>query len=206
MTRTAEETTRAEGRLGPMRVGRGRCKGIPLKAIHANTGRLFGEKAQRALLEQVPSELREALSYGRIVASGWYPLSWLSAMHREAQVVTGSGGELSRRFGYLGAKESFSGVYQVFIGLMNPSFVISKTAVAFGKYYEIGHAESTLRSRGHAELRFQGCDGFDANLWLAVFGACEAVLELSGGRNIRVRVLEGGGDGETHATLGAYWT
>lgn len=184
----------------------GLCNGLPLRGMYSNLGVLFGSRGQRHILEQLPEDLAEGLAYGRIVAGGWYPIGWLSALHVAAQEVSGSGRELARKLGYMGSKSYFRGVHKVFISFMDPGFVIGKSPMVFRKYYDTGTAEVVERNSGNCLLRFSGCSGFDANLWQGLIGACEAVLELSGAKNIRLRAVSGGGDADTDAEVSAYWT
>ncbi|MCA9640181.1 MAG: hypothetical protein KC492_05775 [Myxococcales bacterium] len=184
----------------------GLCNGLPLRGVYGNLGTLFGSRGQQQILELLPGELAEGLAYGRIIAGGWYPISWLSALHEGAQELSGSGRELARKLGYMGSKSYFRGVHKVFISFMDPGFVIGKTPLIFRKYYDTGEALVVERNRGNCLLRFSGCSGFDANLWQGLFGACEAVLELSGAKNIRLRAVSGGGERDVAAEVSAYWT
>lgn len=184
----------------------GLCNGLPLRGMYSNLGVLFGSRGQQHILEQVPEDLAEGLAYGRIIAGGWYPIGWLSALHDAAQEVSGSGRELARKLGYMGSKSYFRGVHRVFISFMDPGFVIGKSPMVFRKYYDTGTAEVVERNSGNCLLRFSGCAGFDGNIWQGLIGACEAVLELSGAKNIRLRAVSGGGDADTDAEVSAYWT
>ncbi|MCA9628472.1 MAG: hypothetical protein KC766_12430 [Myxococcales bacterium] len=167
---------------------------------------LFGSRGQQQILEQLPEDLAEGLAYGRIITGGWYPIGWLSAMHVAAQDVTGNGRELARKLGYMGSKSYFRGVHKIFISFMDPGFVIGKSPLIFRKYYDTGDAAVVEQNRGNCVLRFTDCKGFDANLWQGLMGACEAVLELSGAKNIRLRAVSGGGDVDEDADVSAYWT
>ena len=200
----AEASSRARIRVQPVEAGL--CNGLPLRGVYANLGTLFGSRGQQQILEQLPEELAEGLAYGRIVAGGWYPIGWLSALHEGAQELSGSGRELARKLGYMGSKSYFRGVHKVFISFMDPGFVIGKTPIIFRKYYDTGEAVVVGKNRGNCVLRFSGCTGFDANLWQGLIGACEAVPELPGAKNIPLRAVSGGGDADADAEVSAYWT
>ena len=49
---------------------------------------------------------------------------------------------------------------------------------------------------GYCEAHYRGCVGFDRVLWENVLGGATAVLEAGGAKDVRVKAVRGGGDGD----------
>ncbi len=182
-----------------------RVNGLALKNRLKNLDDVVGPGTAERVLQQMPVELREALRYGRVVAGGWYPIGWLRALHAAVQQVTGGGLELSRQLGYVGTLQNFTTVHRFFLTVLSVEAVLERASRIFGSYHDKGSL-SVLESRpGMARLAFGGCEGFDRNLWAAVRGSVEALLELCQARGGRVRITSGGGEADSACEMVAYW-
>jgi hypothetical protein len=122
------------------------------------------------------------------------------------QEVTGSGPELSRKFGRRTGQVNFTTVHRVFLSVLSPEWVLKRAARMFRLYVQHGDMEIVSSRAGMAHAVFRDCRGFDRSIWEATLGQCEAVLALCGAKNIRLRVESGGGDGDSHCDVTAYWT
>ena len=58
---------------------------------------------------------------------------------------------------------------------------------------------------GFGRVTFRSCHGFDQHVWNDVFGGCEVTMEFAGAKGLRIKVEQGGKDGDTEATLAAWW-
>jgi hypothetical protein len=117
------------------------------------------------MIEQCsPTELRDALKYGKIVAASWYPLRWYGALHVAAQAVTGRGAQLAKEIGRETVQRDLSGVYRVFVAMLSPAWILSKGPRFYSQYYDTGRMEVIFAERGEGAARFVGCVDFDANI------------------------------------------
>jgi hypothetical protein len=165
---------------------------------------LRGEATWAKTLEGVPSDVREAFERGKIVASSWYPLSWYRDLHRAARRAANETG-LAWQIGRESTKRDLSGVYRVFLRVLSPRFVLSTSTRLFGTYYRPGTMHLVEDRAGFGRVTFAKCYGFDGDIWQDVFGGCEVTMELAGARSLRIRSEAGGRDGDTDATLIAWW-
>jgi hypothetical protein len=158
-----------------------------------------------ATLARLEPELAGALRQGLVFTGNWYPLRWYRALHAAAQGATGCGLELAHDKGFAGVTADLSGIYRMFLAVVSPEFVIRRAAKLFSTYYDTGAMTVLASERGRARARWSECAGFDRNIWTDVFGGCEAALTAAGGRQVRVRVVSGGGDADETAEVQATW-
>jgi len=59
--------------------------------------------------------------------------------------------------------------------------------------------------RGFIRVSFEGCRGWDENMWSELAGSCESLLEIAGAKHVRLRMLTGGADGP-NAEFDAHWS
>lgn len=180
------------------------CKGNCLRSFYDTVREKKGETVAQKMLQKLSSEQRDAFLLNTILSKSWYPLQWLSDAHVALREVTGSGVELAETIGYHSAKKDFSGVYRIFFRLMKPETLLQKAARIFPTFYSMAYQEITDARQGYARCKWY-CPGFDANIWADTHGACRAALEICGARNIEIRFVSGGKDGDTESVSEAFW-
>lgn len=177
-----------------------RGKGMNFRTAMQMIERMKGKAVLDATIQGMPTEPRDAIRYGRIVAGGWYPVSWYAALHRSAQLVCRAGPELSRAVGHDATTEDFKGIYRYVLSMLSPEFIFSQCPRLLQMYWEGGSAEKVDLRKGMGSMRFKGWQGFDRNIWEDIMGSTEALLEMCGSHAIRRRVIAGGDD-----TSGELW-
>jgi hypothetical protein len=181
-------------------------KGTGFKSCLNALRKLRGAATVESTMAQLPTEIADAIRYQRIVASGWYPVEWLRALHAGAQAATKEGASLARAIGAEAMRIDLSGIYRVLLIVVSPQAIVSKSARAFKLFYTHGEMNVLEATRGRAHAEWKGCKGFDANVWNDTLGSCEAALELCGAKNLRIRLVSGGRDGDERAEVVASWT
>ena len=182
-----------------------RYKGTGIKSFVAALSALRGDDVVARVIARLPADFSEAWSYGKVLASGWYPLRWYAALHASAQVVTSEGPLLSRAVGAEAMRQDMSGVYRLLLFVMSPQRLLGQAARAFGTYYTHGTMRITDSGSGFANAVWEGCRGFDGNLWMDVLGSCETAMALCGAKDLRARFVNGGREGDQTAELRALW-
>lgn len=183
----------------------GEMKGMSLRNYPLVLRELRGPDAERRMLQLLPIGLRDALATGKIVASSWYPVDWKCAMHDAGRRATGEAA-LARVMGHEMTRRDLQGVYRVFMRIVSPRYVLSVGARLFSSYLRPGTMSVKEVRSGYAQVEFAGCKGFSHDLWLDVAGGCEASLQAAGAANVRLRIVEGGRDGDESGTVRAWWT
>jgi hypothetical protein len=179
-------------------------KGLSLRNFPIVLASLRGDDVVAQVLGSVSPKLRDGLQSGGILASGWYPVGWKRELHAAACKVTGEPG-LARVMGAEMTKRDLQGVYRAFLRVVSPRFVLSLGSRIFSSYFRPGSMRVMESRSGFVRVAFGDCGGFDENIWRDVFGGCEATLEVAGGQFVRLHVESGGLDGDTQATVVAWW-
>jgi hypothetical protein len=179
-------------------------KGLSLRNYPIALRAMRGDAVADRLLASLPRELREGLEMGTILASGWYPVAYKRELHRAGAKVTGEPG-FARIISNEMTKRDLKGIYRTFIRIASPRFVLSLASRIFSTYFRPGTMRVVERRDGFVKVQLTDCFGFDANMWQDVFGGCEATLELAGAKTCRIRVMDGGGEGDHSASANAWW-
>jgi len=170
-------------------------KGQTFRSFVRALERLRGEAVVDATLARAPRELRDALATASaIVPGGWYPIRWLTDLHKSAALATGEGLRLSRAIGREATAADYRGIYRFFAVVLSPEGILSRVPRAFSQTWDTGSANVVESRSQHVVVDFSGCTGFNPWLWEVVFGASTALLELGGAKNIQLRSLSGGGE------------
>jgi hypothetical protein len=183
-----------------------RTKGLSLLSFVSTLRSLHGSDAAERALEGLPDEVSMALREGLVVASSWYPLAWHRAMHASAQRACNAGPELARAIGYHGTQADFRGVYRFVASLIAPDRLLRVSPRVWSNYFDGGKVTIEEHHSGKAHTTFSDCHGFDRSLWENTIGGSLAVLDIARARNVRTRILRGGGDGDDLLELELLWT
>ena len=182
-----------------------RCKGTNFLDFLRILRQEGGEAREAECLTRLPEDSRRAIRYGAIVRGGWYPIAWYRELHATAQAI-GMGASFPRTVGRVSTLEDLSGgIYSSFLRIVSPAFLLGGAARLFNRYYEVGSMKVDVSRPGYVRVACGGCAGFDRNIWQDVLGGCEGALQAARARDVRIRFLEGAGDGDPHASLEAYY-
>jgi hypothetical protein len=182
-----------------------RIRGVPILSFLGALRTLAGYDAVNRMLGSLPADLREAIRYRTITGDRWYPIAWYRALHAAAQSATGMGRVLARMIGRETTRADFSGVNRVFLFVLSPQALLAKAPRVYEQYFMMGTVRTPEIRRGHGRVRFEGCSGFDRNVWDDMIGSVEVLIELSGGRDVRVEIVSGGGDEDVDTEMTLTW-
>lgn len=181
-------------------------KAIAIYRLLENTREVYGAEAHERVVNRLPEELAKKARYGLLVPTAWVPISWVRATHAAIRKEEEASPDTPRQFGRRAGKMNFTTVHRAFLRVLAPEWVIARASRVYGQYVSAGTMRIVESKSGMVRAVFEGCVGYDRNIWQSTIGQCEAVLELCGARNVRVRIHEGGEDGDEHLELSAFWT
>lgn len=183
-----------------------KVKGVAFRTIDFCYEHLRGVEAHDRAHEIMSGELADAFRYYTLLAASWYPISWYRETLRAFRAATQDGPELARDIGKLAARHDMSGVHkQIFAKLVSPPALLAMSQRVFNTYYDTGRFEIVNAERGHVQARCGNCVGWDHNMWMELAGSCESLLEIAGARDVELRVVSGGLDGNAYAVFEARW-
>jgi hypothetical protein len=179
-------------------------KGLSLRNYPIVLADVRGDDVAQRMFAGISVGLRDALQTGKILANCWYPVEWKRELHRAGREATGEP-FLARVMGREMTRRDVNGVYRAFLRVMSPASVLAGCSRIFSTYLRPGVMRLVEREDTHAKVSFDGCVGFDANMWHDVLGGCEATLEATGAKFVRLRIESGGRDGDDGCVACAWW-
>lgn len=188
----------AEPKSGPQ------VKGVAIRGFIAAVERLFGEATVDKMVPLLPDEIAAALKQRRFLVAGWYPLATYRAQLGAVMRVTGRGPEVVRELSREATLDDFRGIYRLFTAVLSPQFLMRRAPGLFNRYYDTGKLAVVARPH-YAEAKFTGCVGFDRVFWEDAVGGAIGILESCGARDVQVRWMRGGGDGDQELDIIAEW-
>ncbi len=167
-------------------------RGIVLKVYREVLAELYGVQSAACIVESLAAETRE-LWTGMIVATEWYP-NRLVVDVQETIVRTAYAGDPTRirELGIVTAKRDLSGVFKVFLAIVSPQYVVSKTASMWSRYYDHGKVQITEQKSGYVRGRFTDVKSFSEAFWNEILGSCMGAIEAAGGKSIQAAIVAGG--------------
>jgi hypothetical protein len=182
-----------------------RVKGVAFRSVLSALEQLRGRAAVDLAITRMPDELSQALRYGTVLPTGWYPTAWYRAMWAGVRAATGEGLDLARHIGREAIRSDMTGLYRLVFKMFSPETVLSQSRRMFNNYYSHGSLEVIDSRSGYGKAIWRGCEGFDRMMWVEILGSSEELLELAGAKFVRVQLLRGGQDGDDFADAEARW-
>ena len=172
-----------------------------MKLVEERRGKAIVESAVKAM----DGEVGAAFAGGTLVAMAWYPVAWYRSMWKG--ILSATGGQVSfvRELGRAAVDLDSKGIYRILFRLLSPQTLMSIGMTHFGRIYDTGKVEVLRESWGRVRVRWTGCAEFDHTMWVEIAGSCERLVELAGGKNVRISTTSGGRDGDDTCEIAAYW-
>jgi hypothetical protein len=167
-------------------------KGVAFRTVLTLVATARSQEVVDAALAQMPSEAGDALRYGTVIASGWYPVEWYRALWSAICGATGEGEELVRAIGRAAIDHDFGTLYRALFRMLSPTTLVTTGLKHFSHIYDTGSVAVTDVQDTSVRIQWTGCTGFDHNMWVEIVGSCERLAELAGGKNVRGSIQEGG--------------
>jgi len=143
------------------------------------------EQKERILAE-LDEDIKKIFNF-TVFASQWYPLEHMVNLSLAIDKVMGKGDQaLLWELGYFSAVEAVKGIYKVFFKIGTPEFVIRRSAQLWNRYYDSGKMTAVLLKKNQVSLVLEDFDSPMHEHCLAVQGWIQGVLELSGGKNVKI--------------------
>jgi hypothetical protein len=182
-----------------------RVKGQNFHSVLWALGELRGQTFRDAVLTNLAGEAGDALRYGTLLSSNFYPATWYRDLFGAALSLAPETPNFAREIGKVSAARDVKGVYRIVFRALSTEILVKQSARLFRLFYEGGQVDVQDVRSGFARVRYSECRGFNRNLWLDLLGGSEGVLIAAGANELRVRVEAGGGDGHDHMQATVTW-
>lgn len=155
--------------------------------------RRHGREVEEAFLAKLtPSEHQKYL-YGLPVS--WYPVEEIpekgDVFQAAAEVLFPGDPEGMRKVGRLNAVESLTGIYKLFLRIPSIEFVIGRAAKLWRSYQDTGIATAEDFAANSGAFVVRGYPDLREDFREYLAGYVAGVLEVTGAKNIRVRIDDG---------------
>lgn len=167
--------------------------------------KLSGAQRVAATLDRMKSPGKEALRYGEVVASGWYPVEWYAELLQSIVDSSNGSADVIRSIAVLAIDRDISGVYRFLVERLNPATVAALVCKLFPRYYTTGNIRVEPDGAKHFRVYMTECVGFTELMWQEIYASGKHLVARSGARNPKHYVLEGGKDGDPHMVIDARW-
>ena len=151
-------------------------RGVVLKTYREILLERFGEPGFALVLRGLHDETREILQ-GMIIATEWYPNRLVVDLYETIVRVHLDGKpERIRELGKMSAQRDLRGVFKIFVVIVSPQYLVSKTASMWNRYFDHGRVEITDQRRGFCRGRFLGVRSHSVAFWQEILGSCMGAI------------------------------
>ena len=163
-------------------------KGTAVRGTLRAIATLHGDETLARVMDHMREEARSALR-PPVLASGWYDVEVVAAVHTAVRFVVGKGSwRPSFDLGSEAAQHDFGRIHSAFLRALTIESVWSRTQNAWDHYHTQGRAEWYERVPGSARGRIHGVAAFNEGMWRAVAGRMQTLLRLVGARGVVVEI------------------
>lgn len=185
--------------------GRSQVKGVAFKTVLWSLEKLSGATRVSSALDRMSLMPREALRYGEVVPSGWYPVEWYAELLQAIVDTSNGGADVIRNIAALAVDRDISGVYRFLVERLNPATVAALVCKLFPRYYSSGEISVEPDGSKHYRVHITHCVGFTELMWQEIYASGKHLVVRSGAKNPKHYILEGGKDGDSHIKIDARW-
>ncbi len=171
-----------------------------LFAAEALKGAEFVTRARLA----VPDEAGEALRFGGVVASGWYPVGWYRQLFGALVALAGDE-RFAFEVGRVSTARDISTIHRVLFRMLSAETLLKQSGKVLAQYFRGARVTVDASSPRSVRMRYADFYGFDRLLWSDLRGSAEEMLKHTGAKAIWSRYVEGGAGAEPSAVLEAGW-
>jgi hypothetical protein len=177
-------------------------KGQAFNGLLVALTQLKGPESKKALLPLLGPDLRLLVEKDAVMAAGWYPLSAYSELAKGISSLCG--GNQGLELGRLGMRNDINAVARWLLSLASPLMLVKLSANLMRMYFKDAKLEVSQSGGNEGTLIFSQMDGSCEATYDAIGGAVAAFVEVSGGKDVRLRIAAGGGT-ETTVTYVVSW-
>jgi hypothetical protein len=146
----------------------------------------FGEEGLAKVTAHLEPEDAQRLE-SPILASAWYPVSFLLAVMKGAKAEFGGKmPDLITQMGRASADYAHTTVYKLVFKVGSPQWIISKASVIFSSYYDRGQMVVTESGPGFANVEVRDFGEPAPEFCERIAGWCVRTFELSGAKKVQL--------------------
>ena len=168
----------------------GNIRGLSLSSAVKYVKTTYGDEGLAKVIEAMPEEYRKHFSGDREPMQ-WYPMKGQEAFMHATEKTFGKGDyQECAKIGRFSCEDAFGGLYKMFLEMGKPHTIIRRGPLAWRLINETGELEIEVMSEQETKAKITEFEDPDkCHCWYLV-GYFEKILELSGGKNVKVKELQ----------------
>ena len=182
-----------------------KVKGLGFRTVLHCVDEILGEGSSKRVCQELSEDFRHAIEYGEIVAGGWYPINWYRELFQVIRRLSGRGVDISFEVGQRSVNRDFGGIYKHLLKLLTGDTLFKGLEITFKNFYDVGRVKFESTGKGEGRAYWEGCTGFDENMWEEILGSAEQLLKLAGYGFVEIRKISGGRNGCDSMTISGKW-
>ncbi|MFO0562786.1 MAG: hypothetical protein U0269_32505 [Polyangiales bacterium] len=164
------------------RTATNKVKGHTFKSWFEAYEKVCGAPAKSALILALDKDFSDAVRFGALVASGWYPIHWYTSLYEVHARLAGRTPGFARKMGRITTEQDLRGVYSFIVKLASPATVLTNAQRLLKLYVQ--QCETFFMERGPTHVRFtMTIPGSTDEMWEEFTGGSEAILSANGARD-----------------------
>jgi hypothetical protein len=177
-------------------------KGTVLAGLVRGVGAHVAGPARDAMMLRLDGGLKDAVETNTLGPTVWYPVAWhrqlLGFIAQDLGVMQLS--DAVRR----STRENVGTMHRALMRVFSPATLMGRTAMIFRTFFE-GQCEAEHRAPGLTAIVWSGCHGFDKNCWFAQLATVEELVAMTGAKQVRRKVLDGGTENDAGMVAEISW-
>ncbi len=167
----------------------------------------FGDEGFQRWLNALSEHARKVYS-APIFQSGWYPMQEILIEPTKKICELFYQGDLKGAWecGRHSAEHGLRGIYKVFVRLSSPEFLINKASIILPTYYRPSSMKVMENVRGHAVVRVEDFPGMHKVIEFRMAGWMERALEISGCKNVQMKIICSITEGAQYTEFEGSWS
>lgn len=150
----------------------------------------LGQQAYEACLAALQPPFRDAIHKKAILDGAWYEVSWANDIMLQGYAKCAKPKEMAHASGRQCVTNLLRGVHRFLINAVTPPLVMRNASIFFRTYYRNVTIEGRTTSEHAGSFTATHFDNMGAELWYAIAGGSQTLLEGAGGKNVRAWVDE----------------
>lgn len=150
----------------------------------------FGEEGFAKVKARLSPEDQQRMD-DVVLASAWYPVSFLLALMRGAKQEFGAGmPDIITQMGRSSADYAHTTVYKLVFKVGSPQWIISKASVIFSSFYDQGQMVACESGKGFANVEVRDFGEPAPEFCERIAGWCVRTFELSGAKRVQLNHVQ----------------
>jgi hypothetical protein len=149
------------------------------------------EQQKAAINAKLSPEFSELVKTNQVSENQWYPGDYYIQIHRAIDQVLGNGDlQLLSEVGAYSAEIAVKGIVRLFFKFGSPEFTIKRSAAIWRQHYSEGIMTPIFHAPNSVTITLNAISGYQSEIGFTVQGWIKRVVELSGGKQVRVEIRE----------------